>query len=260
MKIVKNGVLVDYALPIKSVPFEGATAEIEGKSGDVPKPGSGDQEKFLKGDGTWGVPVDTDTKVTNVLNTDTKAYITGTINSETNTGTQIFDTGVYLDDAAGSLTATGDITGARVFNAVYNDYAEFFPRGEATEPGDIVMLDMNSDKEQYVKAYRTNKVNSVIGIHSNEFGHLIGGENPPDGSNYLDHNIKKYIPVGLAGRCMAKIIGPAIKGAPVYLSNMPGVGICLQNHIPDENPVGYLVEADNINDNKTIRLLRIKLR
>lgn len=47
-----------------------------------------------------------DTKVTNTLATTTKAYITGTTSSSTNTGTQVFDTGVYLDTTAGMLTAT----------------------------------------------------------------------------------------------------------------------------------------------------------
>ena len=45
----------------------------------------------------------TDTKVTNSLNTTTKAYLTGTTSATTNTGTQIFDTGVYLDTVAGRL-------------------------------------------------------------------------------------------------------------------------------------------------------------
>lgn len=56
----------------------------------------------------------TDTKVTNTLATTTKAYITGTTSSTTNTGTQVFDTGVYLDTTAGTLVATnftGDLTG-----------------------------------------------------------------------------------------------------------------------------------------------------
>lgn len=48
----------------------------------------------------------TDTKVTNTLATTTKAYITGTTSAATSTGTQVFDTGVYLDTTAGMLTAT----------------------------------------------------------------------------------------------------------------------------------------------------------
>lgn len=47
----------------------------------------------------------TDTKVTNALATTTKAYVTGTTFTTTNTGTQVFDTGVYLDTTPGTLVA-----------------------------------------------------------------------------------------------------------------------------------------------------------
>ena len=69
---------------------------------------SGKTITYTKGDGSTGTITtqDTDTKVTNTLATTTKAYITGTTSASTNTGTQIFDTGVYLDTTAGTLTAT----------------------------------------------------------------------------------------------------------------------------------------------------------
>lgn len=60
------------------------------------------------------INTNTDTKVTNTLNTTAKAYITGTTSATTNTGTQVFDTGVYLDTTAGKLVATsfaGNLTG-----------------------------------------------------------------------------------------------------------------------------------------------------
>lgn len=47
-----------------------------------------------------------DTKVKNTLDTTTKAYVTGTTSSTTNTGSQIFDTNVYLDTTEGQLVAT----------------------------------------------------------------------------------------------------------------------------------------------------------
>lgn len=47
-----------------------------------------------------------DTKVTNTLNATTRAYLTGTTLATTNTGTQIFDTDVYIGSTAGSLYAT----------------------------------------------------------------------------------------------------------------------------------------------------------
>lgn len=57
---------------------------------------------FVEGKGY----VTTDKNVTNTLATTTKAYVTGTTSATTNTGTQVFDTGVYLDTTAGMLTAT----------------------------------------------------------------------------------------------------------------------------------------------------------
>lgn len=57
---------------------------------------------FVEGKGY----VTTDNKVTNTLNTTTKAYVTGTTSATTNTGGQVFDTGVYLDTTAGTLHAT----------------------------------------------------------------------------------------------------------------------------------------------------------
>lgn len=47
----------------------------------------------------------TDTKVTNTLNNNVRAYITGTTSSSTNTGTQVFDGTVYLGEAEGQLVA-----------------------------------------------------------------------------------------------------------------------------------------------------------
>ena len=62
---------------------------------------------------------DTDTKVTNTLNTHTKAYVTGTTSASTNTGTQIFDPGVYLGTGQLTLEGSNNInygTGAAIFN------------------------------------------------------------------------------------------------------------------------------------------------
>ena len=61
-----------------------------------------------KGDGTTSTITtqDTNDKVKNDLNQNTKAYITGTTSGSSNTGTQIFDSNVFLDAAPGVLCAT----------------------------------------------------------------------------------------------------------------------------------------------------------
>ena len=108
MKIKKNGAWENFILPVSVPTMKGASDTSDGTKGLVPQPALGDQEKFLKGDGSWAeIPQPTVTvdEVTNILATTTKAYITGTSSATTNTGTQIFDTGVYLDTTAGTLVA-----------------------------------------------------------------------------------------------------------------------------------------------------------
>ncbi len=110
----------------------------------------------------------------------------------------------------GDITATGDITGARVFNAVYNDYAEWFERGDDAEVGHIIALDETSAQERYVKA--TNKSKVIVGIYTGNYAHIIGGEYNDD---YETYNLKNFIPVSLAGR------------VPVYVKERFMLGISL---------------------------------
>lgn len=136
----------------------------------------------------------------------------------------------------------------KVYNAIWNDYAEFFERGEGTEIGDIIALNLLSEKEQYIKA--SNENNCVVGVHSNEFAILIGGEEAPEGIDYYKHNIKKFIPVGLMGRVKCKVIGKIKKGEEIGVSHISGVGIKGQG-------VGIALENK---DNEEIGLIRILLK
>ena len=112
--------------------------------------------------------------------------------------------------------------GEVITNACWNDYAEFYPKGEETEPGDIIMLDINSKEEKYIKA--TEGSTTVVGVHSDSYGHLIGGDEVPDGREFVEYNSKKYIPVGLVGRVYCKVIGKINKGDRIVVSEIAGVG------------------------------------
>ena len=137
----------------------------------------------------------------------------------------------------------------RIYNAVWNDYAEFFERGEKTEPGDIIALDVNSDKEHYIKA--TNP-RLVVGVHSDTYGHILGG------SESIEESEKTHIPVGLTGRVKTKIIGSINKGDEVVLSTIPGVGRKFNpNTDRDRDIIGFVVEDNLLED---IKLVKMKLK
>lgn len=143
-----------------------------------------------------------------------------------------------LLDPSHNTSFPGVLTATRVVNAQYNDYAEFFERGEETEAGDIIALDLSSDEERYVKA--TPKNNVIVGIHSDEYAHIIGGEK----DKTLEENLKNFIPVALAGRVHVKVSGVVYKGDRIVISDgMPGIGVSLDNNsISDRQVIGIALE------------------
>ena len=157
--------------------------------------------------------------------------------------------------ASGGITASGNITGAKVFNAVWNDYAEFFPRGEETEAGDFVALSLDSDEEVYVKA--SKETSKSVGIHSDSFGHLIGGENVPEGEDFVEYNLPKFIPVGLAGRCYAKVVGCVKKGDFIVISDIPGVGRAFDKSV--DSVIDIIGMACETSESEEIKLVKVKV-
>lgn len=155
---------------------------------------------------------------------------------------------------AGNIVATGTdktIEGFAVYGAVWNDYAELFPRGEHTEVGDIIALDMASGEEKYVKATLDSPV--VVGVHSNSFGHLIGGEQPQNGEDFLEYNLPNYIPVALCGRVPVKVKGDVNIGDWIVPSFEAGVGEAFDANIHDfRRTVGVVV---SIIDKNLVKIL-----
>lgn len=170
-----------------------------------------------------------------------------------NTNASTADYDVRLDNnASGVLACSGTFSANKVVGAYYADYAEWFPKGEETEPGDIIVLDLDSDKEQYIKSNQLNK--KVVGVHSDNYSHIIGGDDVTE-----EENNKKYIPVALAGRIATKVVGIVHKGDYIVPSNIAGVGRVYE---PDKDDpltiVGMLVEEDDLN--YKVRRLKIKLK
>lgn len=130
-----------------------------------------------------------------------------------------------LLDGSGNSTFPGSLTAAKVYNAIFNDYAEFFERGdENVEPGDIVALEEeDGETERYVRAKKDSKV--IVGVCTDEFAHIIGGEEI-EGEDPIEGNMKKFIPVSLMGRVHVKVTGPVEPGDNIVISDTePGVGM-----------------------------------
>ena len=217
-----------------------ATSSTAGTTGLVPAPAAGAQTKFLRGDGTWQTVTATVDAIT--ASEIATAWSNISINSASQDGL-----------IAGDLYVTGDVHAAHVYNAVYNDYAEFFPKGEETEPGDVIVLDIDHNMgERYVKSRANNKI--VVGVHTDEYAFLIGGNKTSEAEN------KKYfIPVSLAGRVKVKFTGLAKKGSYVVASEINGVARAyIKGEDEPEDIFGILVEEDD--KENEVRRLKIKLK
>ena len=101
----------------------------------------------------------------------------------------------------GNWTTTGTITGSKVYNAVYNDYAEVFEKSpdETIEPGDIVCI---REDGLVHKVEMVSDLISIVGICSNTEGVLLGGAE-------LEENQKCI--VGMVGKLWVKTNNPYLR-------------------------------------------------
>lgn len=125
-----------------------------------------------------------------------------------------------VEGISGNLTTTGTITGSRVYNAVWNDYADALLRkqGSEVEPGDIVCK--TKGQLTYEKSSYSNST-LVVGVCTDTYGHLLGG----DPNKTHDENLKEYVPVAVAGNVRCKVFCPVSEGDLITVSNLgDGVG------------------------------------
>ena len=126
----------------------------------------------------------TATQVYTTANTTDTLYLIGV--TSTTSGNQSLQL-----DASTYVTNTGYLYATRVYNAVYNDYAECF---------DNTDLDYDKVKNRIVEITDDDKVrlgsnNSirVVGVVSDSYGHMLGGT-----EEEIENG--KKIPVGIAGK------------------------------------------------------------
>lgn len=143
------------------------------------------------------------------------------------------------------LNYSGYLYATRIYNAVYNDYAEYFERydlNESLEPGDIII----SKKGKFTKSTKANQRN-VIGVYSDSYGHILGGKG--DG-----HDDENFIPIGLSGRVDVKVIGKAEEGDLIVSSDIPGVGI-VNNDAKLGTIIGKVIEDKNNEEIEKVKII-----
>ena len=105
----------------------------------------------------------------------------------------------------------------------------------------------------YEKA--TDKSIMVVGVHSDEYAQIIGGETDENGNVDIGKVIQNYIPVALAGRVHVKFYGTAIAGMKVVPSEIPGVGRAFTEGDKEDSVVGRIVASDSFQNVRRVKIM-----
>jgi len=102
-----------------------------------------------------------------------------------------FYTGTTAPTGTTRLNMQGYFYATRVYNAVYNDLAEFMyvADNENPEPGDVMI---NTDDGLRVSSIELDK--KVVGVYSDTYGYALGADDTDN-----------KIPIGISGRVLVKI-------------------------------------------------------
>jgi len=159
----------------------------------------------------------------------------------------------YFDRTSASPTGTarlnysGYFYATRTYNAVYNDYAEYFLKDGEMEYGDVVCK--NPDGQGCIKSRKAYS-RLVVGVVSGEYAQCIGGESDLT----LEEQEEKYAPVGLCGRVSVKVTGKVKAGELLVSSNVPGVAMASKRYRPG-TVIGKALEDYNSKEIGKIRML-----
>lgn len=160
----------------------GATASADGVAGLVPAPHAGDQAKFLCGDGTWVVPSNTDTKVTQRIDSDTTGktypliFSYYEVGSTTTTAQTVSrkDT-IYATPKDGSITATnfiGNINGMTINGTSGSTYnLNNITKVEASSTNGKIKIN-GTDTTVYTHPSHTAKTSGLYKITVDSLGHV----------------------------------------------------------------------------------------
>ena len=136
--------------------------------------------------------------------------------------------------------ASGDINANKVYNAVWNDLAEFMDcHDKSVEPGDVLI----QLKEGLSKSFNYQDKRTV-GVYSDTFGLALGGDK---------ENHEGKVPVGISGKVKVKIKEPVEIG-DLLVSSDNGFATKMKEYIPG-TVIGKVIEEKNNNEVSRIWML-----
>lgn len=169
----------------------------------------------------------------------TKALITEAIRVEGSNQTATVKGNLKVN---GNINATGDITGARVYNPVFADIAEAYIPTEKLEPGDAVCLSLKGDLK--IEKLNKSNTNRFLGFVSNEYASLFGAT-----KEEIDLGYK--IPVCLVGRIKIKVPKEFEFNIGEYL-HLLGDGRIKAFSQKTSTSFGRVLESKRVNEDKEI--------
>lgn len=129
--------------------------------------------------------------------------------------TKIGSAGQCVISDSGNINTSGTITGSKVYNAVYNDIAEFIEKSdyeEEIEAGDVICLDEDGKAKRVTSR---DDMKTIIGIASSDatYGFALGGDGLEE---------KQKVAVGLKGRIPVKVTDPYLEMGEVLVAKEDG--------------------------------------
>lgn len=125
---------------------------------------------------------------------------------------------------AGNIVASGNITGAKVINAVYQDVAEWVPATTHMDPGTVVVLNRDHDNEVMpsMRAYDT----AVAGVISANPGVVLGVASDSKAQVATTGRVKVHVDATKAPIAIGDLLvtgdkpGTAMKSQPIDLGGV----------------------------------------
>lgn len=155
----------------------GATSSAAGSAGAVPAPAAGENDEFLRGDGTWTFPPNNAVLQTaSSANGNYPILLKETTGTSTTTDGSIFDANVYVNPSTGVLTANGfvgNLTGNASTASEWATARTITLSGDATGS---VSLDGSADATLNLTIANGSVTNAMLAASSVTFSKVARGD------------------------------------------------------------------------------------